>query len=579
MKQLFKPEAWLLLVSLIVSSPAMANEMNDIIPGNWVEVRGALDEQGIFVAERVDLVEPETDEVLIGTISEVSGTDEFVLLGQTIQVSQKTRFSKVNSSKLLDERVKVEGHYRGLSRFSARKVSNRGAGRDRIVGLVSDIQQTTDGHLITVMNRQVRIPGGVELRLEKPLSEYAVASLNIALPQGKQLSEDDQFGEGIRIDDRLRFTTLTEARFKDEENYDLDDRRDRDRQDTAASIRGRLLLAPGEHGVSGQLEVRYTHAWVNDDVLGRFNLNDTRVGESFIYLDDPFKVDFDIQAGRMDFDDRREWLYDQNLDGVRVYWNIVGWLAELSVTTTLSDGKLRDENTDNYIAYVSNTDRRFAAYVIYRDTDFNGLREKITHLGLRTFLEWPPNHDSWMELAYIDGTRGDTKLGAWGLDIGTTRSIGQRWYLTATWAFGQGDPRTGNGTDGNFRQTRMQDNNGKFGGVTSFRYYGELIDPELANMHIATLGVGFRFTEKSSIDLVGHYYLQDEGVRRIIDSDIDQKPNGIDRELGWEIDAIIGWRPVRAWDFELVLGRFKPGKAFQIRDDAWVTKLQIRYRY
>ena len=125
----------------------------------------------------------------------------------------------------------------------------------------------------------------------------------------------------------------------------------------------------------------------------------------------------------------------------------------------------------------------------------------------------------------------------------------------------------------------MQDNNGKFGGVTSFRYYGELFDPELANLHIGTLGAGFLFTKKGSIDLVGHYYRQDESARKIIDSDIDRKPNGNDRELGWEVDAIVGWRPVRAWDFEFVLGWFKPGEAFAKKDDAWLSKFHIRYRY
>jgi len=328
MRIIDKPIIWLLLVCIFTSFPAIANEMNDIVPGHWLEIRGTLDEQGDFIAARADLVEPETDEVLIGTISEVPAADEFFLLGQAIQISQKTRFSKVDASNLLGTRVKVEGHYRGQKRFSARKVSNRGAGRDRIVGLVSDIQAISEGYLVTIMNHLVRVPGDVELRHEKPIQEYAVASLNIALPQGKQLSEDDQFGEGIRINDRLRFTTLTEARYKGEDNYDLDDRREQDRKDTAVSIRGRFILAPGEYGISGQLEVRYTHAWVNDDVLGHFDISDTRLGESFIYLDDPFRVDFDIQAGRMDFDDRREWLYDQNLDGLRVYWNIAGWLAE-----------------------------------------------------------------------------------------------------------------------------------------------------------------------------------------------------------------------------------------------------------
>ncbi len=308
------------------------------------------------------------------------------------------------------------------------------------------------------------------------------------------------------------------------------------------------------------------------------HLTECRLGESWVYLDDLFEVDFDIQAGRMDFDDRREWLYDQNLDGIRVYWTVGSWLAELSATTTLSDGKLRDENTNNYIAYVTDIDRRFAAYIIHRDSDFL-ITEKKTHMGVRAFGNWPPKHESWLEISRMSGSRGSTNLRGWGLDIGTTRAIGKRWYITAGWAYGQGDENTGDGTDSTFRQTRLQDNNGKFGGVTSFRYYGELIDPELANLHIGTLGIGYLFTEKGSIDLIGHYYRQDKATRRILDSDIDQRPNGIDRELGWELDAVVGWRPVRAWDFEFVLGWFRPGKAFPIRDDAWVTKLQVRYRY
>jgi len=573
------PSLWLLLAGMVLAAPVAGSEMEALVAGSWVEVRGTLDEQGVFVAQRVDLIEPDNEEVLIGTIPVSSESDEFILLGQLVQISPKTSFNKVDEASLLNKRVKVEGHYRGPKRFSARKVSARGPGRDRLVGLVSNIRQTADGYVMKVMNHQVNVAANVELRYDKPIAEYAVASLNIALPQAKQLSEDDQFGEGFRIGDRLSFTTLVEARYKGEDNFDLDDRRDLDRQDSAGSIRGRFVLEPSDHGISGQLELRYTYLSVNDDLLGTFDIDDSRLGESFIFLDDPFEVDFDIQAGRMDFDDRREWIYDQNLDGLRFYWIVAGWLAELSATTTLSDGKLRDENTNNFVAYVSDTGRRFAVYVIHRDTDLNGLREKITHLGLRVFGEWPPQHDSWLEISRISGQRGSTDLRGWGLDIGTTRSFGERWYLTAGWAFGQGDDNVRNGTDGNFRQTRLQDNNGKFGGVTSFRYYGELIDPELANMHIGTLGLGYRFARKGSIDLVAHYYRQDKAVRKIIDSDIDQKPNGIDRELGWEVDAIIGWRPVRSWDFEFVLGWFKPGKAFRLRDDAWVSKFQIRYRY
>jgi len=568
----------LVLGFLTCSAPAIASSLDDIVPGNWLEVRGKLDEQGIFQAQRVELIDPKGNSVLIGTVSTATTSDEFMLLGQAVQVSNRTEFSKISSQKLSGERVKVEGHYRGPKRFSARKISQRGAGRERISGLVSKIGQAEGGYLLTIMNKNIRVSSDLELRHDKPISEYAIASLSVALPQGKQLSEDDQFGDGFRISDRLRFTTVTEARYSEEDNYNLDDLRQEGRQAAAASIRGRFVMAPSNHGVSGQLEFRYTRLRLDDDRLGTFNTDDSRLGESWVYLDDPFEVDFDIQAGRMDFDDRREWLYDQNLDGIRVYWTVGGWLAELSATTTLSDGKPRDENTNNFVAYVTDIDRRFAAYIIHRDSDFL-IDEKITHMGVRAFGDWPPEHESWLEISRMSGTRGSTDLRGWGLDIGTIRSIGERWYITAGWAFGQGDENTRDGTDGTFRQTRLQDNNGKFGGVTSFRYYGELVDPELANMHIGTLGIGYRFTKKGSIDLVGHYYRQDKAIRKILDSDIDQKPNGIDRELGWELDAIVGWRPVRAWDFEFVLGWFKPGKAFRTRDDAWVSKLQIRYRF
>jgi len=583
MKSSRQARLWLMLASLIFSAPVVGYELDGIVAGNWVEVRGKLNEQGVFIAQRIDLVEPGFVETLIGTVSTPSGSGEFILLGQAVQISPKTVFRKVTGKELLNKRVKLEGHYRGPKRFSARKISARGAGRDRLVGLISAIRQDDGGYALTIMNQQVHVPQEIELRHEKPIEKYSLASLNVALPKGKRLSEDDQFGQGFRVSDRVRFTTVTEARYKGEGNYDLDDIRSRGQQDTAASIRGRFVLAPGDYGIAGQLEFRYTRIRINSDLLGTFDIDDTRIGESFIFLDDPFEVDFDIQAGRMDFDDRREWIYDQNLDGLRVYWTIANWLAELSATTTLSDGKPRDENTNNFVAYFSDTRRRFAAYVIYRDTDLLGRREKITHMGLRAFGQWPPEHKSWLEIAYMSGSqdriRGRTDLQGWGLDIGTTRSIGKRWFLTAGWAYGKGDDNIRDGTDGNFRQTRLQDNNGKFGGVTSFRYYGELFDPELANLQISTLGIGYRFAPRGSIDLVGHYYRQDKAVRKILDSDLDQRPDGINRELGWEVDVIVGWRPVRAWDFELVLGWFRPGKAFRRRDDAWVSKIQIRYRY
>ena len=104
--------------------------------------------------------------------------------------------------------------------------------------------------------------------------------------------------------------------------------------------------------------------------------------------------------------------------------------------------------------------------------------------------------------------------------------------------------------------------------MTSFRYYGELLDPELANLQILTAGIGFvSRKKKASLDLIGHYYRQHQPSSELFWTDIDERPNGIDPDLGWEIDAVFGWRNRRRWDLEAVGAYFQPGKAFDDADE------------
>lgn len=537
-----------------------------------------MDEQGVFQAGRIELKQPRQESALIGTV-EASKGEEFLLLGQQVQIYRETDLDDLERSALGNTRVKVVGDYRGPDRFSARRIKARKPGKDRIDGVISEIKKKEGEYLVTILGREIRVPEGVEFVHKKPLLEYRVANVTELPPGTRQLSEDKQFGTGVRLSENIRFTALTDFRGTRRENYNLNDNKSRDREDLGLSIRGRLIFEPSDSGVAGQLEVRQTRLERDEDRKGKSSTNDTRLSESFIFFGDLSGGVLDLQAGRINFDDRREWLYDQNLDGLRAFWRAYGYMAELSVTTTLSDGNERDEDTYNYIAYLTDEERRLAGYVIHRDTSHSDTDQDISHIGVRAYGKWPTRHKSWLEASVIYGTKNDTDLRGWGFDLGTIRSLGRRGYLTAAWAFGKGDGDPKNGTDGNFRQTGLQDNNGKFGGVTSFKYYGELFDPELANLHILTLGVGSRLAPRFSIDLVGHYYRQDEADNKIVKTDLDRDPTGDDRALGWEVDAIIGWRPVPSWDFEIVVARFDPGSAFSKNDEAWLGKLHVRYRY
>ena len=57
MKAVGKMDLWLFLSFLVLSVPAIASELDDVVPGHWVEVRGKLDKNGIFQAQRIELVD------------------------------------------------------------------------------------------------------------------------------------------------------------------------------------------------------------------------------------------------------------------------------------------------------------------------------------------------------------------------------------------------------------------------------------------------------------------------------------------------------------------------------------------
>ena len=124
--------------------------------------------------------------------------------------------------------------------------------------------------------------------------------------------------------------------------------------------------------------------------------------------------------------------------------------------------------------------------------------------------------------------------------------------ITLGFACGSGDESLRDGKDGSIRQTGLQDNNG----ITSFKYCGEVFEPELSNILIFTAGLGIKPTKNSSLGVVYHRYLQHEAEDDIRDSNLKLDPNGNSRELGDELDLIIGYRPTREIRIETVVGAF-----------------------
>src|SRR5262249_14730896 len=125
-----------------------------------------------------------------------------------------------------------------------------------------------------------------------------------------------------------------------------------------------------------------------------------------------------------------------------------------------------------------------------------------------------------------------------------------------------GDSNARRGEDTAFRQTGLQRNNDRFLGVDRFRYYGELLRPELSNLHIVTAALGYRILRSSSLELLYHYYHQAVPAPFLRDTKLKADPTGRSGAIGHEWDAALGLEEWEHLEVELVGAVFRAESAF-----------------
>lgn len=584
----------LALVMALLPRPFAGESTDDIrdglVVGHWVQLKGALGEEGRFVVVEMELGEPQDDESLLGRVTSVDEARGWLtLLGQPVSVSSRSEWNGLSFAQLLNLRVKVSGHYRGPRKFSARSLRARaGSGRSRVQGRIDSLERRAGGIELEVMSFKVWLPDVAEVISARPPDEWPLAPARLILPEDRQRDEEDDIPGAMQLGENLSLGIQLQFQEDDEREFDLDDDTLGDKRRRALSAKAELVWEPTNNGFA-LLRLRAERSTLQDANDPNLSETDGNVAEAYGYWRDPLGGGFDLQLGRQDFDEPREFLYDQNLDGARLIWRRSDWALELSATTTLTEGSRADRETDNFIAYLSNNDKKqhLAAYIIDRRRS-GGVRDKPLHMGVRALGEWLPDQQVWAEAVVLKGYGGGVNYSGWGVDVGTTLDL-DPFNITLGVARGSGDDNPLDDADSSFRQTGLNDNNGKFAGVTSFKTYGELVEPELSNLDIFTAGLGVRLAPKTSLDLVLHKYRLVETWQLdpllfpsqppLFLSSLRMRPDGRHRDLGWELDLILGSRESRAWDFEWVLGIFDPGRAFPAADTAWVSRVQIRNRF
>jgi len=562
-----------------LGATAWAQTPADLSVGHWVRAKGTLAADGVFHAAKVEVLEPADQQALIGRVK-ILGDERLLVLDQIIHLSAKTKGLSSVDFDDPDARFKFTGHYRGPNKFSARAVVPYRSKDDQIEARIDAIEDREQTRVLHLLKYQVVLDRATSVKSDSVLSDLSLAPLQEFGADVRERDDDDFIGASHQIGEYLTVGARLTLRSQDERDFDLDRDVASDRRDDEASLRLEAIYQP-PGDFYGLLGLRQANRWRKDDVDGNENTDSGKVAEVYGYWRDVGRKGFDLQLGRQDFDEQREWLYDQNLDGARLIVKQGDLRAELSATTTLSGGSEADENTDNLIAYATSgtADRQLGAYIISR-RDARGSGNYPHHFGVRALGEWLPDNEVWAELGGRTGYRAFDDLRGYATDIGTTWSPGfaDDYYFTVGYALGTGDSDPADGVDDSFRQTGLQDNNDKFGGVTSFRYYGELLDPELSNLGILTLGVGRRFGKRTSLDFVFHTYKQDEAAAFLTNAELKRKPDGTHTDLGWELDLIFGKRVWGNTDLEVVGSMFRPGDAFADRDTAYMAKVQLRIR-
>ncbi|TKB55917.1 MAG: hypothetical protein E8D50_01135 [Nitrospira sp.] len=300
-----------------------------------------------------------------------------------------------------------------------------------------------------------------------------------------------------------------------------------------------------------------------------------------------------LQVGRQRFIDSRRWLFNESMDAARLAYQYENVSVEFSASRLdLFQRNLlnreRKDTGETFINYYSYLDYKFGQknhvglFALYQDEQLLNQKHPI-FFGLQSQGKILKHLKYWIQTAIVRGTDNNKHIRGEAIDVGLTQLFGGAMEpsITVGYAYGTGDGNPNDNVDTSFRQSGFQGNSDKFHGVARFKYYGEVLDPRLTNLMIFTGGAGIRPGEKTSFDLVYHYYLQDHASPTISGSNLTTDPAGLSKHVGSGLDFIAGYQEIAALQTKFVLGYFLPGSAFAdtARDGAFLASILFRYSF
>ena len=331
-------------------------------------------------------------------------------------------------------------------------------------------------------------------------------------------------------------------------------------------------------------------------------------GPMWVFLDRLGDTGFGLQLGRQNLRETREWWWDADLDMARMYYDHGPFHAELGLGQELArvsslqgvdPAQKRVARLMAMGSWLWASKQTIEVYALrsqdrsqteskgdrLSETDEDPSDARLTWLGVRAMgdrsldrygdlrywadLGWVRGRDSVLKFDNNSGvstvdSRQDVKVRGTAFDLGLSWRTPLPWHPAFTLGYAQasGDDSLKDGVDSAFRQTGLHNNKWRFFGVNRFRYYGELLRPELSNLNIVTAAAGLPMLKNSSVELLYHRYRQTRAADSLRDVRINADLTGKSRAVGQEYDLVFGFREWAHVDLAFTLGTFKAGSAF-----------------
>jgi alginate production protein len=577
----------LVFATPLAASKKTSPELYFLQKGQHLKVDTALNSKKRWVAKKIELVSGEDEFQIEGNVQKLDRKGSKFLLGTLkILIYEKTKFESAQKEPraLSDvrngDRVRVKARSIKGKTVKARTIRIFGPSADTDVELTGPIDRINlDQSEILLLSSKISVDRKTRyVNLDTTtMTEYAEES-----GDGRYIrrDDDDQHPDPIRLG-RLMMGGQINFQHERSREFDLNSL-EPDSED---------FLRPGG-------EVEMSLPWgESSEMYAKFNFvrpmlmqehpgrseNDFNLREFYLLLGLHRSVG--LQVGRQRFRDRREWLFDEQLDAVRLHLNAGSRLRmQLAAAQNLVNPTGSRSDQMYLIAHseLEFSERRYVSGHAIKRNDVSSRDEDPIWYGLGSRGRIWRGFDYWAEGSSMRGRREKRLLRGYGYDAGASYRLPLPLQPTiaAGYAFGSGDNNLDDGIDGNFRQTRLNDNSYRYNGLKRYRYYGVLTEPELYNLKIQTLDVGIRHTRYWSLNFSAHNYRQAVASKKVGDMALTAAPRGRDPRLGKEFDAVLVIRRIPRVDINLFGGLFLPGPAFTgERARAFLFRQEIKFYF